>query len=97
MTPDELGAFADAATPLTAKEGRALAAYRTANSTDANDERAEAYDRANETLERMAPDLARLCAEMGKALEAALGYVDEPTLMGECDAALTKLSELKAP
>ena len=55
------------------------------------------YRSEDARLIALAPDLARLCAEMGKALEAALGYVDEPTLMGECDAALTKLSELKAP
>ena len=92
MTPDELGAFADAATPLTAKEGRALAAYRTANSTDANDERAEAYDRANETLERMAPDLALLCAEIS-------GWLEGNTMRHHEFVAvwLAKLSELKAP
>ena len=95
MTPDELGAFADAATPLTAKEGRALAAYRTANSTDANDERAEAYDRANETLERMAPDLARLCAEAAAMMEGLV--LIEGSVPGAASAWLAKLSELEKP
>ena len=57
---------------------------------------------AQETLARLAPDLARLCAELGEALLATLGNIesDERVMrVCRCDArvALAKLAELETP
>ena len=79
MTPDELRALADEATP--------------GSRTVREDPGSSLYD-ARARLIALAPDLARLCAELSEALDRFWAGNDEG--LNETRAALAKLSELEA-
>jgi hypothetical protein len=110
VTPDELRALADEATPGPWRHLR----ISQAECVDTELGMIFAANEAQARLVALAPDLARLCAEMGEALEILRnGYDDherecaslweEPSrsmpcdcAVGVIDAALAKLAELEA-
>ena len=97
MTPDELIALADAAKP----------GPWTSQTIEERYNEVLVVEDAQEQLHALAPDLARLCAEMAEALDEALSSLEFATSvhgnLGSRDraiahtrAALARLSELES-
>ena len=97
MTPDELRALADAATPGpwqfwtdSVADGVRIGSYTVNFGAQTADAR----------LIALAPDLARLCAELGEALTHVLAEYDAGEVTDGSEAvaydALAKLAELEA-
>jgi hypothetical protein len=123
MTPDDLRKLADEATPgpwgwdtyagiweppdgFDPDDDERIPIAKVNTGYDGSEYRADG--KANARLIALAPDLARLCAELGEALDnirdvqvgwtRPMGDEERTAIIDEiCDVALAKLSELEAP